>query len=119
MHPAVSIIVFTTLSGLGYGLAAMLGLNLLDPGAVATKAGHILALALIAAGLLSSTLHLGNPQRAWRALSQWRSSWLSREGVLALLTFAPLLVSAWVSVIDGRYQAASGLLGAAGAVATV
>lgn len=119
MHPAFSIIVFTTLSGLGYGLAAMLGLNLLDPGAVATKVGHLLALALIAAGLLSSTLHLGNPQRAWRALSQWRSSWLSREGVLALLTFVPLLISAWASVVDGRYLAVSGLLGAAGAIATV
>ena len=119
MHPAFSIIVFTTLSGLGYGLAAMLGLNLLDPAAIATKVGHVLALGLIAAGLLSSTLHLGNPQRAWRALSQWRSSWLSREGVLALLTFAPLLVSAWASVIDNRYLAVTGLLGAAGAIATV
>ena len=84
MHPALSIIVFTTLSGLGYGLAAMLGLGLLDPTATATKVAHVLALALIAAGLLSSTLHLGNPQRAWRALSQWRSSWLSREGVMAV-----------------------------------
>ncbi|MGE3361985.1 MAG: dimethyl sulfoxide reductase anchor subunit family protein [Rhizobiaceae bacterium] len=119
MHPAFSIIVFTTLSGLGYGLAAMLGLNLLDPSSVATKVGHLLALALIAAGLLSSTLHLGNPQRARRALSQWRSSWLSREGVLALLTFVPLVVSAWALVIDNRYLAVSGLLGTAGAIATV
>lgn len=119
MHPAFSIIVFTTLSGLGYGLAAMLGLDVLDADAVATKVGHLLALALIAVGLLASTLHLGNPQRAWRALSQWRSSWLSREGVLALLTFLPLLVSAWASIVDGRYLAVSGLLGTAGAVATV
>jgi len=119
MHPAASIIIFTTLSGLGYGLAAMLGLNLLDPTATATKAGHLLALGLIAAGLLSSTLHLGNPQRAWRALSQWRSSWLSREGVLALATFLPLTVSAWAEVFGGRYLALPGLLGTAGAVATV
>ena len=91
MHPAPSIIIFTTLSGLGYGLAAVLGLGLLDPAALATKLAYLLALALISGGLLSSTLHLGNPQRAWRALSQWRSSWLSREGVLAILTFAPLL----------------------------
>ena len=90
MHPAPSIIIFTTLSGLGYGLAAVLGLGFLDPAALATKLAYLLALALIAGGLLSSTLHLGNPQRAWRALTQWRSSWLSREGVLAILTFAPL-----------------------------
>ena len=69
MHPAPSIIIFTTLSGLGYGLAAVLGLGFLDPAALATKLAYLLALALIAGGLLSSTLHLGNPQRAWRALT--------------------------------------------------
>lgn len=111
MHPASSIIVFTTLSGFGYGLAAVLGLGLLDPAALSTKIAHILALVLIAAGLSSSTLHLRNPQRAWRAFSQWRSSWLSREGVLAVVTFLPLLVSAWGSLIEGRYLLLPGLLG--------
>lgn len=119
MHPAFSIIVFTTLSGLGYGLAAVLGLGLLDPAALATKCAHVLALALISAGLLSSTGHLGNPQRAWRAFSQWRSSWLSREGVMAIVTFAPLLVSAWASVIEGRYLALPGFLGTALSLVTV
>jgi DMSO reductase anchor subunit len=47
--------------------------------------------ALTALGLLSSTLHLGQPLRAWRAFSQWRSSWLSREGVLAMATLLPAL----------------------------
>jgi DMSO reductase anchor subunit len=98
------------LSGLGYGLAAVLGLNLLDPTATATKAAHIVALALIGGGLLSSTLHLGNPQRAWRALSQWRSSWLSREGVLALLSFVPIFWSAWTCVMGGRYVSLAGAL---------
>src|SRR5690606_18472228 len=68
MHPALSIIAFTTLSGLGYGLAVMLGLGLFDPAAMATRAAHVTALVLIGAGLCSSTLHLGSPQRAWRAL---------------------------------------------------
>ncbi|MBN9233806.1 MULTISPECIES: dimethyl sulfoxide reductase anchor subunit family protein [Phyllobacteriaceae] len=119
MHPAFSIIVFTTLSGLGYGLAAVLGLGLLDPAAVATKLAYMTALALIAGGLLSSTLHLGNPQRAWRALSQWRSSWLSREGVLSLLTFVPLIVSAWLSVVYGRYSAPFGIAATVLSLATV
>ncbi|MDQ6433142.1 DmsC/YnfH family molybdoenzyme membrane anchor subunit [Mesorhizobium sp. LHD-90] len=119
MHPAFSIIVFTTLSGLGYGLAAVLGLGILDPAAMATKLAHLAALVLIGVGLLSSTLHLGNPQRAWRALSQWRSSWLSREGVMALLTFLPLLWSAWFAVVEGRHAPVAGLLGAAGAAVTI
>lgn len=119
MHPALSIIVFTTLSGLGYGLAAVLGLGLLDPATIATKIAHFLALAMISGGLLSSTLHLGNPQRAWRAFSQWRSSWLSREGVLAILTFIPLCISAWLSIFDGRYLFLPGIAGILLGMATV
>ncbi|MDH4989001.1 dimethyl sulfoxide reductase anchor subunit [Aminobacter anthyllidis] len=111
MHPAFSIILFTTLSGLGYGLAAVLGLGLLDPSTLSVKLAHLGALAMIAGGLLSSTLHLGNPQRAWRALSQWRSSWLSREGVMAIATFVPLTISAWFAVVEGRYLPVAGLTG--------
>lgn len=119
MHPAPSIIIFTTLSGLGYGLAMVLGLGLLDPTALATKIAHVVAIAIIGAGLMSSTLHLGNPQRAWRALSQWRSSWLSREGVMSIVTFVPLLWSAWACVIEGRYLALPGLAGSLLSLVTV
>jgi len=119
MHPAYSIIFFTTSSGLGYGLAAMLGLGLLDPSSAWVKFAHLLALALISGGLLASTFHLGNPQRAWRALSQWRSSWLSREGVLAIGTYLPLCIAAWFALFQGRHLPLVGLLGTAGAIATV
>lgn len=119
MHPAFSIIFFTTLSGLGYGLAASLGLGLLDPAQPATKVAHVAALALIAGGLLSSTLHLGNPQRAWRAFSQLRSSWLSREGVLAIVTFIPLTWSAYLSVFESRWDPVVGIIGMALCAVTV
>lgn len=119
MHPAFSIIVFTTLSGLGYGLAAVLGLGLLDASTLSVKLAHIGALAMIAAGLLASTLHLGNPQRAWRALSQWRSSWLSREGVMAIASFVPLTVTAWFAIVEGRHLAVAGLAGTLMCGATV
>jgi DMSO reductase anchor subunit len=119
MHPALSIIAFTTLSGLGYGLAAMLGLGLLDPAAIGTKIAWVAALVAIGGGLLSSTLHLGNPQRAWRAFSQWRSSWLSREGVMAIVTFIPLLMTAWACVIEGRQAVVPGLVGAVLSLCTV
>lgn len=94
MNPALSVIAFTTLSGAGYGLLLWLGLLLpfhrqppLPPafGPVAL----ILALALVTAGLLASLAHLGHPERAWRALSQWRTSWLSREGVAAVWCYLP------------------------------
>jgi sulfite dehydrogenase (quinone) subunit SoeC len=119
MHPALSIILFTTASGLGYGLAAVLGLRLLDPAAMATKIAHLAALALIGGGLLSSTLHLGNPQRAWRAFSQWRSSWLSREGVMAIAAFLPLIWSAAAAIFADRYVPLAGILGTALSAVTV
>lgn len=83
MHPAPSIIVFTTFSGLGFGLMAWLGLGAVAEGAWAALAFCALALALACGGLLASLLHLGQPKRFLKAFSQWRSSWLSREAVLS------------------------------------
>ncbi|KLN61177.1 DMSO reductase [Kiloniella spongiae] len=93
MHPAKSVILFTTASGAGYGLlfllilGHMLGVIPTDP--TLALSGFGTAFILIVLGLLSSTFHLGRPERAWRALTQWRSSWLSREGILAIVTFLP------------------------------
>lgn len=112
MRPTFSILVFTVLSGAGYGVWFLAGLGVAvlwpwcDPqaalgGAVAPAscprpATTVLALTsgfvLVTAGLLSSLGHLGQPQRAWRALSQWHSSWLSREGVASLLTYLPVIM---------------------------
>ncbi len=87
MHPAPSVIIFTALSGLGFGLIFWMGLGLPDvSGMIVTAVFATLGLGLAVIGLLASTFHLGNPQRAWRAFSQWRTSWLSREGILAVLT---------------------------------
>lgn len=121
MHPAPSIVVFTVLSGAGYGLLALLGLGtLLDSlPAAAGLAGLGLGLVLATAGLVSSTFHLGHPERAWRALGQWRSSWLSREGVAALVTFLPALLLGWQWLAGSGPGAAAGLLLAACAVATI
>jgi DMSO reductase anchor subunit len=96
MHPAYSVILFTTASGAGYGLLALLGLVGLSHGEASSLAfgltAMLIALGLITVGLLSSTFHLGHPERAWRAFSQWRSSWLSREGVAAVLTYIPAVL---------------------------
>lgn len=96
MHPAYSVILFTTASGAGYGLLALLGLAAMSHGEASSLAfgiaAMLIALGLITIGLLSSTFHLGHPERVWRALSQWRSSWLSREGVAAVATYVPGLL---------------------------
>ena len=80
MRPAWSIIFFTSLSGLGLGLAGWIVLGLIELASTAQLVFvGLFTLALIGVGLISSTLHLGHPERAWRALSQWRSSWLLSE----------------------------------------
>ncbi len=95
MHPAASVIFFTSLSGLGYGLVIALlvsrFLNLHDFSDNVLAVGLSVGLVIAAFGLMLSLFHLGHPERAWRALSQWRSSWLSREGVLAMAAFAPVM----------------------------
>ena len=98
MHPAFSVIFFTTISGMGYGLWLFIGCQTLLANPDHPQKclfGLVLGFILVSIGLLSSTLHLGKPLRAWRAFSQWRSSWLSREGVFAIACFIP--ASLWIA----------------------
>ena len=96
MHPAFSILFFTTLAGAAQGLVVVLALAVLGgvtlaPGFLSMALG--LAEALLLAGLGASFLHLGRKMRAWRAVLMWRTSWMSRE-VIALPAFIGL-VALW------------------------
>lgn len=117
MHPAYSVIFFTTASGAGYGLLFFLGalgaLGVVPQTPWFGLAALGTAFVLITSGLLSSSLHLGRPERAWRAFSQWRSSWLSREGVLAVITYVPAGILALGWVILGRFDGIFAMSGAA------
>ena len=97
MHPAFSVLVFTVMSGAGYGLITLLvlaqlfGLAQVQDGTVLLSAG-VLSFLLISGGLVSSTLHLANPKNAWRAFSRFKTSWLSREAVFAILFYPFMLL---------------------------
>lgn len=84
MRPAWSVVAFTTLAGAGQGLfLAILAADLMRFGDRRfLLTGCVLALLLLAAGLAASFLHLGHPERAWRAMAMWRTSWLSREVIV-------------------------------------
>jgi DMSO reductase anchor subunit len=151
MRPTFSIILFTVLSGAGFGLLFLAGLALAAGWPLASveiaffddfnfsapaiqhtfvdvRFGLVLMLVaggtLATAGLLSSVGHLGKPLRAWRAFSQWRSSWLSREGVVSVATYVPL-VALLIWFVFGKPvepsvgAIAGGIALAIGAVATV
>jgi len=97
MHPALSVIFFTVASGAGFGLFSLLYIaDVFNLGGGFNREqliiGGVMAMALVVFGLLSSTLHLANPKNAWRAFSRFRTSWLSREGVFAVL-FMPLALA--------------------------
>ncbi|MDG1249782.1 MAG: dimethyl sulfoxide reductase anchor subunit [Gammaproteobacteria bacterium] len=96
MHPAFSVIFFTVTSGAGYGLIAITAIySAFDFSQPMTGEQTLLlsavALVLITSGLISSTFHLANPKNAWRAFSRVRTSWLAREGLLAIL-FYPIVM---------------------------
>ena len=123
MHPALSVILFTSASGAGYMLLSLMGVlaasGLLAPERGFGLAGFAIGFGATGLGLLASTFHLGHPERAWRAFSQWRSSWLSREGILALATFLPAIAFAWSWVVEGRIFLAAGVATALLGIATI
>jgi len=116
MNPAISVLIFTVSSGAGYGLLSWMLIIQIANGRTVNMTEFavigLVGLALVTAGLLSSTLHLANPKNAWRAFNRFRTSWLSREGVFAVLfypislTYAALL---WQN--DGVPSALSNTVG--------
>ncbi|HEX8740787.1 MAG TPA: DmsC/YnfH family molybdoenzyme membrane anchor subunit [Casimicrobiaceae bacterium] len=118
MNPALSVILLTTLIGAGQGLflalyaATLAAPDRVSPGfAVAASAVSVVLLGL---GLVASFFHLGRPERAWRAIARWRTSWLSRE-CIALPAFAAAVFAFGVAQWRGAGLAAPWI----GAVATL
>lgn len=92
MHPALSVIFFTVTSGAGYGVLAILALIRLLDIDLGIQAEQIMTiglagLGLVTVGLIASTFHLANPKNAWRSFSRFRTSWLSREAVFAIVFY--------------------------------
>ncbi len=119
MHPAPSVIIFTTFSGLGFGLLFFLGLGQPAVTGVVAFVFYAIAYALAVGGLLASTFHLGHPERAWKAFSQWKSSWLSREGICAVAALVIMGLYALGAVFLNSHWALLGWVGALLCLATV
>ncbi len=119
MHPAPSVIIFTSLSGIGFGLLFFLGLGLPAPTAWAAFVFFVIAYLLAVGGLLASTFHLGHPERFLKAFSQWRSSWLSREAWLSIAALITMAIYGAGLVFYGVAIAPLGWIGALLSIATI
>ncbi len=86
MHPAPSIILFTVLSGFGFGLTSIVGLlqfvNQISMVDIIIFSS--IGLFFSAIGLISSFFHLANKKNAIKSMSQWQTSWLSREAISSI-----------------------------------
>ncbi|WP_298608768.1 DmsC/YnfH family molybdoenzyme membrane anchor subunit [uncultured Thiothrix sp.] len=118
MHPAFSVIFFTVASGAGYGLFILMALGyilgFIEFNKTLVLVGGLLSLGLISAGLLSSTLHLANPKNAWRAFFRFKTSWLAREGVFAILFYPVALLflfGVWVNAEKPDYNGLVAVIG--------
>jgi sulfite dehydrogenase (quinone) subunit SoeC len=119
MHPAPSVILFSTLSGLGFGLLFWLGLGVPVVTGWVALVFFAIAYLLAVGGLLASTFHLGHPERAMKAFTQWRTSWLSREGLAAVGALLVMAVFGAGLVFLGATWAVVGIVGAVLSIATV
>ena len=119
MHPAPSVIVFSTLSGAGFGLLVFLGLMPHPPRGWVAFVFFALAYALSLGGLLAAAFHLKNPRNAWQSYSQWRTSWLSREAWAAVLSLLATGAYAAGLIFLDLHVAPLGWVGAALSLLTV
>lgn len=109
MHPAFSVLFFTVTSGMGFGLLFCLvlayhtagyplALENIAPGSLWARLAQpyvydlAIATLICTLGLVSSSFHLANPKNAWRSFTRFRSSWLSREAVFAVLIYPVLSI---------------------------
>ena len=119
MHPAPSVIFFSVFSGLGFGLLFWLGLGWPSPTGVVAFVFFTIAYLLAVGGLIASAFHLGRPERALKAFSQWKTSWLSREAICAVAALVLMAIYGAGAVFFGQHWRVIGVLGGLLSLGTV
>ena len=100
--PLIAYTVFVQFSvGLCLFSAANQWLSIDGAASGSNRMALLVAVLLLAVGLLLSFFHLGSPFRAYRALSNIKSSWLSREILVSVILFV-LLFACYAADGDGQ-----------------
>jgi DMSO reductase anchor subunit len=119
MHPAPSVILFSVLSGAGFGLLAFLGINPDPPTGWIAFTFFFIGYALALGGLFAAFFHLANKKNAVHSWTQWRTSWLSREAISAVAALSITGLYAALLIFFSTHVAVLGYLGAALSLLTV
>jgi DMSO reductase anchor subunit len=119
MHPAPSVIFFSTFSGLGFGLLFWLGLGWPSPTGLVAFVFFAIGYLLAVGGLIASTFHLGHPERALKAFSQWKTSWLSREAICAVAALILMAIYGAGAVFADQHWRFLGVIGGLLSLGTV
>jgi formate dehydrogenase iron-sulfur subunit len=121
-HPHWPLVVMTVLTQLSVGAFAAIWVLQLVGAMERLGAAALTSLAVGGLALAASTLHLGRPIHAYRAIRMWRRSWLSREVLLfgAFSNVAALYAAALWFDLPGSalLGGVTAVLGAAGVTAT-
>lgn len=115
MRPAFSVLFLTTLIGAAQGLFTVLFfIELLATSSVSKEffvVGAVVVLLFSSLGGISSVFHLGHPERAWRAMAKWRTSWLAREGIALPAFIAAVFAWGVAHWLDVGHTLLIGLIG--------
>ena len=112
MHPAPSIILFTVLSGFGFGLTSIVGLLqfLNQISMVDIIIFSSMGLFFSTIGLISSFFHLANKKNAIKSMSQWQTSWLSREAISSIFCLSIVVGNIGWIFVQNMYISEVGII---------
>jgi len=111
-HPHWPLVFMLVLTQLSVGAIAAIWMLQTFAASAASSLGAIASLMVGGLALTASTLHLGRPAFAWRALKMWRRSWLSREVLIfALFSGVATLYAATAGGLFGLLTTVLGLAG--------
>ena len=112
MHPAPSIILFTVLSGFGFGLTSIVGLLqfLNQISMIDIIIFSSMGLFFSTIGLISSFFHLANKKNAIKSMSQWQTSWLSREAISSIFCLSIVVGNIGWIFVQNMYISEVGII---------
>jgi formate dehydrogenase iron-sulfur subunit len=112
-HPHWTLIFMTVFTQMAVGTISAMSVSQSITGFAVARVPAVCVVLIALLALGSSTLHLGRPVYAFRALSMWRRSWLSREVLFFSLFAGAAILYASLLWVGSRASLGAGIVAAA------